>query len=233
MTQVSEIVALQGIDDELSAYRAALEDVERRLRGSEELDAARRELAVTDLALNEARRDQRSLEAQIEMLSAKIEPEEKRLYSGTVTSPKELRNIQHELDLLREKRGTLEEQLLEVFSRVERAERERSAAAKSAARFEALWERDREDLRRESRRLDDLIVKVHRRRDEQQVRLTPRSLQVYEQVRARRGGMAVAQVRGGVCSGCRIMIPDGLRKRAMTSDSPAQCPNCERILAMG
>jgi predicted nucleic acid-binding Zn-ribbon protein len=233
VTQVSEIVTLQTIDDEATAYRAALEDVERRLRGNEELDAARRELAVTDSALMAVRREQKALEAQIEGLTAKIEPEEARLYSGAVTSPKELSGIQHELESLKQRRAGFEEQLLDVFSRVEIAERERGLSAKAVTRLDAIWERDQQDLRRESKRLGELIARVQRKREEQQLRLTPRSLQVYEDVRRRKGGMAIAQMRGGVCSGCRIMIPEGLRKRALDSDFPAQCPNCERILSMG
>ena len=233
MTEVGEIVTLQAIDDEAAAYHAALEDVERRLRGNDELDAARRELAVTAAAHAAAQKEQRTLEAEIEGLTAKIEPEEQRLYSGSVTSPKELRSIQHELDTLKERRSGFEEQLLNLFSRVEVAERERARSAKAVAQLEAIWERDQQDLRRESKRLGDLIARVQRRRDEQKARLAPRSLHVYEDVRRRKGGLAIVQVRGGVCSGCRIMIPEGLRKRAWTSDVPAQCPNCERILSMG
>ncbi len=233
MTQVSEIVTLQAIDDEAAAYRAALEDVERRLRGSDELDAARRELSVTESALAAVRKEQRALEAQIEALTAKIEPEERRLYDGSVKNPKELSSIQHELGSLKERRAGFEEQLLEVFSRAEITERERGRAAKAVARCEAIWERDQQDLRRESKRLSDLIARTQGRREEQQVRLAPRSLQLYEDVRRRKGGMAVAHLRAGVCSGCRVMIPEGMRKRAFSSDALAQCPNCERILSLG
>ncbi|MEO9255768.1 MAG: hypothetical protein ABI305_09520, partial [Tepidiformaceae bacterium] len=97
MSQVTEIVQLQAIDDEAAAFRAALDDVERRLRGNEELDAARREFVAADTAVAEAQRDQRKIEGQIEGLSAKIDPEEKRLYDGSVKNPKELASIQQEL----------------------------------------------------------------------------------------------------------------------------------------
>ncbi|MCZ2110255.1 MAG: C4-type zinc ribbon domain-containing protein [Dehalococcoidia bacterium] len=233
MSQVNEIVSLQAIDDEAAAFRAALEDVERRLRGNEELDGARRQLAISDAALKEARIEQRAIEAQVESLTSKIDPEERRLYDGSVKNIKELQNIQHELESLKERRSAFEEQLLEIFSRVEIAERERSTCARTVARLEALWEKDQQDLRHEARRLGDLIVRTDRRREEQKVRINPRALHLYEDVRRRRGGNAIARVQGGVCSGCRIAIPEGLRKRAFSSDALAQCPNCERILSMG
>ncbi len=233
MSQVNEIVSLQAIDDEAAAFRAALEDVERRLRGNEELDGARRQLAISDAALKEARIEQRGIEAQVESLTSKIDPEERRLYDGSVKNIKELQNIQHELESLKERRSAFEEQLLEIFSRVEIAERERSTCARTVARLEALWEKDQQDLRHEARRLGDLIVRTDRRREEQKVRINPRALHLYEDVRRRRGGNAIARVQGGVCSGCRIAIPEGLRKRAFSSDALAQCPNCERILSMG
>ena len=233
MTQVSEIVTLQAIDDEAAAYRAALDDVERRLRGSDDLDAARRELSVTESAVAAVRKEQRALEGQIEALTGKIEPEERRLYDGSVKNPKELGSIQHELNSLKERRAGFEEQLLEVFSRAEIAERDRGQSARAVARLEAIWERDQQDLRRESKRLAELIARMEQKREGQQSHLTPRSLQLYEDVRRRRGGMAVAHLRGGVCTGCRVMIPEGLRKRAYATDALAQCPNCERILSVG
>ena len=113
MTQVTDIRTLQEIDDEAATLRAALEDVERRLRGSEELNEARRTSAAVDSELADVRRAQRRIEGEVEGLTARIEPEEKRLYDGSVRNPKELQNIQHELDALKHQRTKLEDQLLE------------------------------------------------------------------------------------------------------------------------
>ena len=52
LSQVSEIRTLQEIDDEAGNLRASLEEAERRLKGSEELSAARERFDAPLLASN-------------------------------------------------------------------------------------------------------------------------------------------------------------------------------------
>jgi uncharacterized protein len=233
MSQVTEIVQLQAIDDEAATFRAALDDVERRLRGNEELDAARRELTTAEGAVAEAQKDQRRTEGEVEGLNAKIEPEEKRLYDGSVKNPKELASIQQELDQLKQRRSGFEDELLAILARLDTADRERTRAAKAVADLEALWERDQQGLKHESKRLADAVHVADQKRDVQKAKISPRSLLTYEDVRRKRGGNAVAKIQGGVCGGCRITLPDNLRRRAFSVDLLVQCPNCERILYIG
>lgn len=233
MPQVTDIRTLQEIDDEAAALRAALDDVERRLRGSEELNEARRNAAALDAEMADVRRAQRRIEGDVEGLTSRIEPEEKRLYGGSVRNPKELQNIQHELSNLKEQRSKLEDQLLEVMTNLDRVEREQGQATRKLAQEEARWERDQGDLKHEALRLNDLITRADARREAQKLKINPRNLLVYEDVRRRRGGVAVSRVTGGNCGGCRVGIPEAVRKRAFGADQLAQCPNCERILYVG
>jgi len=233
LSQVSEVVSLQAIDDESAALRAALSDVERRLRGNEDLDQARRELAVCDAALALAQKDQRRVDGEIEGLNAKIAPEEKRLYDGSVKNPKELGSIQHELELLKKRRWEFEDQLFEILSRLEIAERDRKVAAYSVAGLETTWETEQQELKHEVKGLGDAIARADRRRELQKAKVHPRTLHIYEDVRRKRGGGAVARIQGGACGGCRITLPDALRRTAFSVELLAQCPNCERILYIG
>lgn len=233
MSQVSELVELQAIDDEAAALSAALSDVERRLRGNEQLDDARREHATADAALTTVQREQRRVDGEIETLTSRIDPEEKRLYDGSVKNAKELGNIQHEVELLKERRSALEDELLEILSRLEIAEREKAAAVRAVTTLEASWEREQQELKHEAKRLGDAVERSTRKREIQKGKVNARFLHVYEDVRRRRGGGAVARIQGGTCSGCRVTIPDAVRRRAFSSETLAQCPNCDRILYIG
>lgn len=233
MSQITDVRTLQEIDDEVSTVRAALDDVERRLRGSEELDAARRGFASAEDELQEAQRVQRKLDGDIAGLNARITPEEKRLYDGSVRNPKELGNIQHEVELLKEQRSKLEDELLEVMARLETADREFRAAENALGHWEGSWEKEQADLKHEAKKLGDLLTRGEAKREGQKLKLNPRILNLYEQVRKQRGGVAVAHVQGGNCGGCRVQIPEAVRRKAFSADQVAQCPNCERILYVG
>ena len=230
MSQVSEIQSLQELDDQRATFRAALESVEAKIRGDPQLDEARRRLAAADTELSPVKKDQVRVDGQLKMLTSKIEAEEKRLYSGTVTNAKELQNIQHEVDSLKEQRLRLEDQLLEVELRLDSANREQSAAAQDVLEREKARSTDVEGWKHEVRTLNDSITRTDARRETQKIKIAPRALLVYEDVRRRRGGMAVARVQGSTCGACRIQMPDSVRKKVFNSDVLAQCPNCERIL---
>jgi len=233
MSQVSDIQSLQEIDDQGATHRAALQSIESKLRGDAELDEARRRLAAADIELAPVKKDQVRVDGQLKMLTSKIESEEKRLYSGTVTNAKELQNIQHEVDSLKEQRLRLEDQLLDVELRLDSATREQTTAAQDVAAREKARSADVEGWTREVQALNDSIAGSDARREAQKLKLAPRSLAVYEDVRRRRGGMAVARVQGSTCGACRIQMPDSVRKKVFNSDVLAQCPNCERILYLG
>lgn len=233
VSQVIEIRTLQEIDDEAAGLRASLDDVERRLAASPELQAAREQFGDADAALGRVRREQRRLEGEVESLSARINPEEKRLYDGSVRNPKELTNIQHEVENLKRHRGEFEDQLLEIMTQLEAAEARHATSEKELVRAEARREAETADLRQEAQRLQGLVTRADARRLAQQPKIVPRNLKLYEDVRRRKGGVAVARVSGGTCGGCRVSIPEAVRRRAFSGDEVAQCPNCERILYVG
>ncbi len=233
MSQVLEILTLQSLDDEAAALRAALADTERRLQGDEELNGARRDLAAVRTRQEAARRDQRRLEGEVEALSDKIAADEKKLYDGSIHSPKELTNLQHEVDTLKASRATHEDALIEALDIAEKVNREAATAERRARVLEGRWQLQQQELRHEVLRLGDAIARTDAKRDLQKTRIPPRSLHLYEDLRRRKGGMAVSRLTGGSCGGCRVSVPDGIRRKALAISDIAQCPNCERILSVG
>jgi predicted nucleic acid-binding Zn-ribbon protein len=232
MSLINDVCTLQEIDDEVAGLEAAIADIDVRLAHSETLAAAEAAFAEADARFQDLRRAQRALETDVAALDAKITPEEKRLYDGSVRNPKELTAIQHELELLKAQRGQLEDRLLAVMEEFEAADAARRAA--EAALAAARREREQEVAALETRRrqLAASLAASVARRSEQAARIHPASLRLYDDIRRRRGS-AVARIRGGTCSGCRVAIPESVRRKAFDPATLAQCPNCERILFIG
>ena len=233
MSVVFEIASLQEIDDQLATLQAGIASIQDRLARSEQLDNARRQLQHVEERIAQHERTQRRLDGEIADLTARIEPEEKRLFSGSVTSSKELMSIQQEVDSLKKKRSQLEDELLEVMDRLEKLESRRTAAQEAVQEAEQAREAAHRELRTELRRYEDSLAAARERRAEQASQVQPRPLQIYEDLRKRKGGAAVARLQGQACGACRVAIPDALRKQVLLRDAVAQCPNCEKILAPG
>lgn len=233
MSQVLDLLALQGFDDEAAALHAALADVERRLLGDEELIEARHAQLAADTGATVVRTRQRRLEEEVETLSDRIARHETSLYDGSVKVVKELTNLQTEVEHLKANRAKLEDELIGVLDEAEAAESERRRAGKLVGQLENRWDQRAQDLRHEARRLNDAIARADARREIQRKQIPPRTLHTYDDLRARKGGLAVARVSGGTCQGCRVSVPDAVRRKAMSPIGLAQCPNCERILTLG
>ncbi len=232
MTLITDVRTLQEIDDEIAALEASLSETDARLTRSEALEAAEAAWATADAAFQEVRRAQRDLEASIASLTARIDPEERRLYDGSVRNPKELTAIQHEVELLKAQRTALEDRLLEVMEAFESAAAERAgaeAALESARRSRA---EEVDALRAKREDLAARLAAALARREAQAGCIPQASLRLYDDIRRRRGH-AVARIQGSSCTGCRVAIPESIRRKTFDPAALAQCPNCERILYVG
>ena len=233
MSQSIELLALQEIDGEVASLTAALEAIAHKLKGDAELDDVRRQVQYFDQQLKRLRTRQRRTETDIDELNIRIVPDQKRLYDGSIRSPKDLEALQKELDFLLRNRSRLEDTLLEQLAEIEEMDAKRAAAAARVDQFEARWEGQQLELRQDSRKLEERLATATKRREGQAHRAQPRPLHLYEDLRRRKGGVAVSPIKSGACSGCRVQLPGAVKSRALDPDVIVQCPNCERILTVG
>ena len=52
----------------------------------------------------------------------------------------------------------------------------------------------------------------------------------YEMIFKRRGGLAVVEVRSGICQGCRMRVPPQLYNEIQRNEQVILCPSCQRML---
>ncbi len=74
------------------------------------------------------------------------------------------------------------------------------------------------------------IASLEARRADLATRVEPALLTRYENIRRRRGGVAVTQVVGGTCRGCNRQIPPQIAIVLVRANTIENCPNCNRII---
>ena len=94
MTRISDLYELQETDLEIDNRRAALEEIEGRLGESEEAAAAAVAIEEQEGEAKEIQKRLRGAEREVDDLTEKIRPLEKKLYAGTLHNPKELASLQ-------------------------------------------------------------------------------------------------------------------------------------------
>jgi predicted nucleic acid-binding Zn-ribbon protein len=229
------LLDLADIDAELSRLEhrrrglpehAELSQLEQRDR------ELRDEIAVLAATEGDLKREQAKAEADVEQVSTRIARDRTRLNAGQVSSPKELENLQSEIESLLRRQSDLEDVELEVMERRESTQARLAAAGDERKAGAA-------DIESVTARRDEQLAEI----DEQQAKAADRRAAVvaeepadlvdlYEKLRVQHGGVGAAALRRGQCQGCHLTLNtvDLNAIRAAAPDEVIRCEECRRIL---
>lgn len=230
MSTVKLLYDLQLIDLEMDAKKAALAEATGRIGQSGALDEARAALAEEEERLAELERGQRERESESEDLQAKAAVAEDKLYGGGVKNPKELASFQEQLKSYQAKIKGLDDKTLTIMEEIETVERGLVTRRDELAGMEQEWQAEQESLRREQSELNATLVELENKRNELASGVEKPTLDLYNALRQKRQGKAIAKVEQGICQGCRIALPMSELQRVKTGQTIVQCGSCERIL---
>jgi predicted nucleic acid-binding Zn-ribbon protein len=230
MASVADLLSLQDIDLELDKELARLSEIEEALGESEEVTQARATAEEKREVLHGLRIEQKDLELSADEVRNKAAEIEKKLYSGAVKNPKELQDLDADLKSLREETKRREEKLLAMLVQVDEAESDYSTGVEAFAAIESEWRSHQDTLLNEKTAIEPEVARLRALRDQEAAGFERSLMSLYNLLRERRGGRAVARVERGMCQGCRISLPMSVIQRARTGNGLVQCVSCERIL---
>jgi uncharacterized protein len=229
------LLELQSRDTAVDRLRHRRDTIPERAA----LDAARGELETIQKHLADAteRRDEVAREArrfddEARSLEEKAAEVERTMYSGEVTSPRELQLLQADVDQLRRHRRSLEDRELEVMERREALDKEVMQLEARARELEAGAARLRSVLSASEAEIDEELSGERAARDELAAAVDAVLLDDYERRRERARGVGAARLNGTTCQGCHLSIPSAEAERIRKSPpgTVAHCDNCGCIL---
>ncbi len=223
-----QLYQLQEVDLELASNEQALRQVASQLGESEAVLSVQTKLALERQRLEELKRQQHSVEWDIDSTTSKLTPAGEELYSGRVRNPKELANLQHEIDGLKVRRGQLEEKALEIMDQVEVATKAVANLNSELESMEAEWQSQQQQLSANMEQLKATLSNLKDKREQLAAEIEPEMTEVYDTLKKQKK-TAVAKVEQGTCCGCRISLPVTELQRTR-SGSLVRCSSCGRIL---
>ncbi len=230
MSRAEKLYHLQNIDLEIDEKSRRLKEVKARLRGNEQLQRARQALQDGEKKLSRQRTKLRDQELEMQSLTHKITSVEDRLYSGRIKNPKELANLQGEVQYLKRRKGELEDQVLEMMIEVEDSEASVGEQRERLARLEEEWRETQARLSAEQEELVNRLSQLKANRTKLHRSIEAGDLALYEDLRHRKGGRAVALLEGGLCQACRVTLPTTKVQQVRQGEGLTFCGSCERIL---
>jgi hypothetical protein len=171
---------------------------------------------------------QRDLEARLTAAEAKMK--DRRMRITRIRNDKELGLAKREVDLLKEETSTIETELVSVMEEAETASAKLAGLETELARLTSTRDGEVASQREKFGRLAAEIERERAKRSEIVQTIDNDLRRRYELIFSRRGGVAVVEIRGGICQGCRMRVPPQLFNEIQRNQSVILCPSCQRIL---
>jgi predicted nucleic acid-binding Zn-ribbon protein len=229
-SQIELLAAVQVIDQSLRAKTLELAEGEGRVASLVEATRAQTAAAATTRAEHSvlvAR--QRDLEGKLGVAESKLK--DRRMRLTRIRNDKELGLAKREMEILKDAASTLETELVGVMEQAETAGAKADGLEAELARLTAERDRESAELQEKTGRLSGEIEKERAERGDLAKDLEEDLRRRYEMIFSRRGGLAVVEVRGGICQGCRMRVPPQLFNEIQRNlERVFICPSCQRML---
>lgn len=235
MKGLDRILRLQELDssiDRLIARSEELEDGEELRAAGVKVQELEDRAGEIRLGLDSQRREQERLETEVASLDAKVGAEERRLYDGSVANPKELGSIQAEVSSLRNRKGRIEDEVLEQMERREEMEGRLPPLESELAEARENLAKVDSELAEEVRETRQSLAELRSEREALAPEFDEELLELYEDLRAQKRGIGAAALENGVCSGCHQKLSPLELERIKHAEGIRRCEYCRRILVL-
>ncbi len=233
MRGLDRLLELQELDtaiDRLEARKRQLEEGKALSEARATMEEAEGGLGELRLGVDAVVREQQRLEREIDSMTRKAEADEKRLYDGSIANVKEMEALQHEISSLKERRSRSEDDLLEQMVRKDDLEARAEEAAIVVQQARANLESVGDEAVRELERIEAELADKRAAREKLVPEFDNELLELYEDLRRQKRGVAVAALVDGVCQACHEKLSAMELDRLKHTDGVKRCEYCRRIV---
>ena len=222
---------LQTIDVAIAQRATRLKVIHDLLNNDEQVLQAQQALENAEQALKPWQTRATDLDLEIKSVDQKKKQSDDELYSGRLTSPKAMTEMQDEVAALQRRQNQLEDDLLEAMMRADDGQVMVASAKQALAQALAAQEMTQGRLLAEKAQLEAELTALEAQREEAASPIDAASLKSYEALRPRKGGHPVALLRGNSCAACNIEQTSMTVQQVWAGKTLVTCGSCGRILA--
>jgi uncharacterized protein len=231
LPDIQRLIDLQAADLRLAELRGRLSALPEQLAAVEKRVAAgRKQIAAAKEALTTSLKDRKKYEIDAETWKEKAR--KYRQQGSEVKTNEAYKALQHEIEHAEKETAQAEDRLIERMVAGEEFEREVKAAERAFVEIEQAAEADRQKLSAEQAALRADAAERESERQKLVAAVPEDLLFSYEGIARRRHGVALAEIRGGSCGMCGMLITPHVVQELRRPDNTAlfHCETCTRIL---
>ncbi len=229
LADVKALIELQQVDQSVAALVQKIDDCPGQIKAlQDQLTEFIGHLGERKERLGQNQKERRELDGEVQTIKARIDRHKDQLYQVKTNDQYRamLKEIEGEEEKIRKAEDRILEKMLEA-EQIEKLIRDATARLESEkSRVEAevrALEAERKTAQEERERL---LV----RREQLTAGVREDILAHYERLRRARHGVALAEVRDGLCNGCHVRLRPQAYNEIRASDVLLTCETCSRIL---
>ena len=228
---LSDLLDLQAVDsvtDRLLADREGMPELAEHAAAVQTAAQAAAAAAAAAERLREADREANRVEGELQLAEQTLKERERRLFAGGMGA-RETENMRMEVEGLRRQNSALEDQLLELLERRETAAAAAGEAERESEEAERVKRGLAETIRGKQSEIDVRLAAQDARRDEIAPLVAPDLMELYEELRERRGGVVVGVLTGRSCGACHMEMSMA-EYEEVVEEFPPRCIHCRAVV---
>lgn len=229
MPWTDALLRFQDIDLELQKLNQKLADIEAILHDNSTLTQAQQHAEQTEQTAHTARKAQKDVEFELQRTQTELQQTEQRLYSGSVTSPRQLEDLQAKSQSLRKWVVKLEDDLLEAMVAREEADEVETKASAHLKHIATKRATSEQNLAAERAVLQTRGQTLQQEAENVKARIPQVIMDSYHYLTSRTGGIPVARLQGDVCSMCGVEALKPIQRKVKNGEE-TYCDGCRRLL---
>lgn len=224
------LLKMQEIDSMYDKVRRRLLTLQKATQDSDELASSREQVDSLQQELHTVQAEQKDMEMESRSLTEKIRTSEKELMSGKVRNPKELTAMEANIIEMKSRRTTLEDRSVDHLVLSDNLQDSLAEKRAVLAKLEQAWTERMTALETEVVQRKKEYLYLKKAREQVAGMLSSDNLELYEYLRKRKNGVAIARLEDEMCGSCHTQVATGILNKVRYRDELLFCPSCGRIL---
>ena len=222
------VIQLQSLDQRAAALEKEVAALPKHIAEIERaLDSHLRKLEADKAALTGNQKERKRIEGEIQMCQTKISKLRDQMLGAKTNE--QYRAFQHEIEYLEKEIRKYEDRILELMSEAEALDGNVKKADAALKEEKQVVEGEKAKARERTAVDQTALDQIKQERGAVAKQLPPATAAAYDRIHKKRGS-AVAEVTGGRCSACQIVLRPQFFQDLRRGDHLMFCESCGRIL---
>jgi uncharacterized protein len=229
LPELNNLISLQTVDLEIKGLMQVQQELPESMRGLEsKLAEIKTITSEKEQELEEIKKQHRQLETEMAMLDDGITRSRQRLME--IKDNIEYKAMLKEIAFKEDRKDQKETEILEVLDQIETLSSDLTSLTQEVASRQEVLDKMRAEVEDEITEQMEKLHDLQAQRQEIQKSIPKQLLKRYDFIRGKRQGIAITEVRHGVCQACHMNLPPQKFIELQMDKELMTCPHCQRII---